>query len=380
MTYEIQVLHVDRDDWLTELRSAVASELHAIGMHRSVVVDVTESTPTPLAPSVAVALIGPAAASSPKLAAATKEATSKGRVTIPVVDNLGQFQSLVPDELSRFNGFEWSGNEPEHRLAQLLLEELGIEDRDRRVFLSHKREDGLGAAEQLHDALTRHRFVPFIDRFAIPKGADVQAHIADALESYAFLLILETPLAHLSEWVFDEVDYALSHTMGTLILQWPGEPKNIPGSAGIPRIQLAPDEVTTDDHGYEILKPDGLDRIIREVEKAHAHGIARRRRMLVCNVEDAARAAGASCIPLKDWSLDVSAAKGRSIVSVTPRLPSAQDLQRLDETRSAIDANANALLVHAARQLREPACGHLKWITDGRGLDLVPDNAIGAQW
>lgn len=380
VTYEIQVVHADRDDWLADLRRAVASELLTIGMHRSVSVDVTESAPSPLAPSVAVALIGPASRTSPTLADTLNDAISQGRVIIPVVEDLGQFQAVVPKELSPFNGFEWSGDEPERRLARLLFEELGIEDQDRRVFLSHKRDDGLGAAEQLHDALTHNRFVPFIDRFAIPKGADVQAHIADALESYAFLLVLETPLAYLSDWVFDEVDYALSHTMGTLILQWPGNPQTLPGSAGVPRLQLIPDEVTTDSHGYEVLTPDALDRVIREVELAHAQGIVRRRRMLVRNVEDAARAAGARCIPLRDWSLDISHAVGRSIVGVTPRLPNAQDLQRLDETRAEIDTSADALLVHAARQLGQPTRGHLEWITKGRGLELVPDNAIGARW
>lgn len=380
VTYEIQVMHVDRDNWLADLRRAVASELLAVGMHRSVAVDVTETEPTPLVPSIAVALIGPASKDDADLSSLIGNAIGLGRIVIPVVDDLDTFHAQVPAQVSPFNGFEWSGREPEHRLAQLLLEELGIEDRERRVFLSHKREDGLGAAEQLHDELTHHRFVPFIDRFAVPTGADVQEHIADALETYAFLLILETPQAHLSHWVFDEVDYALSHTMGTLILQWPDDPTPIPGSLGIPRLLLTPGDLTTDDHGYEVLTPEALDRVIREVEIAHAHGIVRRRRMLIRNVEDAARVAGATCIPLRDWTLDISAVAGRSIVGITPRLPAAKDLQRLDETRAAIDPGACALLVHVTRRLREPTRRHLEWVTGARDLELLPDNAIGARW
>lgn len=380
VAYEIQVMHVDRDNWLADLRRGVASELLAVGMHKSVAVDVTETAPTPLAPSIAVALIGPASKADPDLTSLIDDAIDFGRVVVPVVEDLATFQAQVPARLSPFNGFEWSGAEPERRLAQLLLEQLGIEDRERRVFLSHKREDGLGAAEQLHDELTHHRFVPFIDRFAIPTGADVQEHIADALETYAFLLILETPQAHLSDWVFDEVDYALSHTMGTLILQWPDDPTPIPGSLGIPRFLLTPGDLATDEHGYEVLASEALDRVIREVEIAHAHGIVRRRRMLIRNVEDAARVAGATCIPLRDWSLDISAASGRSIVGITPRLPAAQDLQHLDETRAAIDPDAGALLVHATRHLREPTRHHLEWVTGARNLELLPDNAIGARW
>jgi hypothetical protein len=380
VTYEIQVLHADRDDWVADLRQAVPSELRRIGMHTSVMVDFPMAVPTGLAPSVAVALIGPAFNTDLGLTSKIEEAVGSGRVVIPVVDDLGTFQAQSPARLSPFNGFEWSGPEPERRLAQILLEELGIEDRERRVFLSHKRSDGLGSAEQIHDELTHNRFLPFIDRFAIPPGADVQGHIADALENYAFLLVLETPEAYLSDWVFDEVDYALSHTMGTLILQWPGAITEIPGTQGVPRIRLKHDDVRRDDHGYQVLKPEALDRVVREVEIAHAYGIVRRRRMLVRSVEDAARIAGATCIPLRDWCLDVAATAGRAIVGITPRLPAAEDLQRLDETRGAIDPAAGALLVHATRQLRDLTRKHLQWVTGTRDLELLPDNAIGARW
>gem|GEM_PF-1817165 len=379
-TYEIQVFHANRDDWVAELHRAVASEVLRIGMHTSVSIGVTTTPPTRRAPSVAVALIGPALNLSISMNSQIEAAVQSGLVVIPVVNDLSTFQAQSPPSLSSFNGFEWSGEAPERRLAHVILEELGIEDRERRVFISHKRSDGLGAAEQLHDELSHKRFVPFIDRFSIPFGAGVQAHIADALEDFAFLLVLETQEAYLSEWVFDEVDYALSHTMGMLVVQWPDVITEIPGTGGVPRIRLTDDDIEEDDHGYKVLKPAVLDQVIGNVETAHASGIVRRRRMLVSSVEDAARIAGAACIPLRDWCLDVTTATGRSIVGITPRLPAAGDLQRLDETRGHIDPAAGALLVHAARQLRESTRKHLEWVTGTRNLELVPDNTIGARW
>ena len=59
VNYEVQVFHADRDDWVADLRQAVASELLGIGMHTSLAVDVTTTPPTLRTPSVAVALIGP---------------------------------------------------------------------------------------------------------------------------------------------------------------------------------------------------------------------------------------------------------------------------------------------------------------------------------
>ena len=193
----------------------------------------------------------------------------------------------MPPVLHPINGFGWLGPDPARRLARELLVELGIEDSQRRVFISHRREDGLGAAEQLHDALSHRGFTPFIDRFAIRHGADVRAVIADALEDHAFLLLLETELAHDSPWVFDEVDYALSHTMGTLILRWPGHIVPVPGSNNLPRLELDAGEITTDPHSYSILTDPAVDRVTAAVEAAPALGLGRRRRMLLRSIEEA---------------------------------------------------------------------------------------------
>ncbi|GAW49414.1 MULTISPECIES: toll/interleukin-1 receptor domain-containing protein [unclassified Nocardioides] len=380
VTYQVQVLHVDRPNWLAELRQAVAVELSDLGVHKSLSVNVTEDLLPGDAPAVAVVLVGPTAKDSGVLASGVRRAREDGLVILPVVDDLATFHAQVPESLSQFNGFEWSGQEPERRLARVVLEQLDIEERDRRVFISHKRSDGLAAAEQLHDELTHVRFSPFIDRFGVPPGGDVQGRIADALERFAFLLLLETPEAHLSDWVFDEVDYALAHAMGLLILQWPGEPTPIPGSVGIPRLKLDPTDIQSNAHNYDVLTPDAVDRIIREVEAAHAHGIVRRRRMLLRSVQEAAEGRGATCTALKDWTLEISGPRGRAIVAVSPRLPESEDLHRLDDTRDRIDPYADAVLVHAARRLDEPRRRHLEWVKGERRLELLPENAIGGEW
>lgn len=380
-TYEIQVVQVDHTDWLDQLRQAVAAELQRVGLHRTVTVAVLEARPSGGAPAVAVYLGSPVAASDTAAEALVAEALASGCPVIPVVDDLASYGSAVPASLSGINGFEWQGTHSADALALLLLEELGIEDKQRRVFISHKRDDGLGAAEQLHDRLTHHGFVPFIDRFAIRSAARVQEAIADALEDHAFLLLLETPLAHTSDWVFDEVDYALSHTMGTLILQWPGDPNPVPGSKGLGRSLLAPSDLMTDAHGYDILTDAALDRIVAEVEMAHAQGLVRRRRMLVRSVEEAAAAAGCtSCVPTQSWRLLVEQNGASTLVGVTPRLPTAGDLQELDQAREATGVGIAAVLVHSARVLRPVRRDHLVWVAGDRDLTLTPENAIGGWW
>ena len=198
------------------------------------------------------------------------------------------------------------------------------------------------------------------------------------LEDFAFLLLLETPDAHKSKWVYDEVEYALAHTMGVLIVRWPGNPEPVPGSAGLSRVELKRRDITKDSHGYEILKQKALDEINSAVEAAHARAIVRRRRNLLQGVQDSAKERGATCIPLKDWALDVTDATGaQSIVRVSPRLPTCGDLQQLDETRKEIAPSAAAQLIYAARHLNESKKKHLQWVVGDRRLEMIPGNAIG---
>jgi TIR domain len=379
--YEIQLIHRDQGERVTAIREAVAAELLEVGLHRAVDVVVDDAPASGDAPSVGVYLGDEAAAGDPATDAVVEAAASSGLVVIPIVPDLTTFARDVPARLSPVNGFEWRPGDPARRLARVLLAELGIEERQRHVFISHKREDGLGAAEQLHDVLSHHRFVPFIDRFVIREGEPVQATIADALEDYAFLLLLETAQAHTSDWVFDEVDYALSHTMGTLIVRWPGVATDVPGSASLPRLKLQQDEIRTDEHGFAVLIEAALDRVIEAVEAAHAHGLVRRRRMLIRSIEEAAAAGGATtCVPLPDWRLLVEHEDVSTVVGVTPRLPTAEDLQRLDAARDETNENARAVLVHSARVLHEARASHLTWVTADRDLELTPENAIGGRW
>ena len=379
--YRIEVFQEQRSAWRDLLKAAIRKEIAQSGVHRSLEVEVAETHAGPgTAPVVAVALLSRGSATDPNLSSSIRAALDDNVLVIPVVDDLANFAMQAPPELTAFNAFAWSGRDPEIRLARILQEELGIQDRDRRVFISHRRSDGLGAAERLHDRLTHHRFRPFIDRFAIIEGADVQAEIADALEDYAFLLLLETPDAYLSSWVFDEVDYALAHTMGILIVQWPGNPTPVPGSTGLPRQRLRSRDLTRDAHGYEVLTDNAMDLLLQEIEGAHARGLVRRRRMLVINAQEAAENSGSTCVPLTNWCLQVTGRHGTAVVSVCPRLPNAHDLERLDVARERVAQEAKGIIMHAARRLPAARRSHLDWVVDGRKLSLVPENEIGVQW
>lgn len=386
-TYEVEIFRAEADSDSAErfdsLNRALTTELLEQGLHRTITIAPIEFAPREeTAPTLGVYLASPAALADHALTGRVVAALDEGRVVIPVVDDLTGYSASVPEPLAPINGWAWEGVDADRRLARFVLEQLGIEERRRRVFISHKREDGLMAAEQLHDALSKVRFDPFIDRFHIAPGEDVQARIADQLEDYAFMLLLETPLAYTSDWVFDEVEYAFSHQMGVLILRWPGDPPQVPGSSRMDRFVLGEEDLYSDDHGYDTLTEGALDRVLGEVEAAHASGMVRRRRNLIRSIEDAAAYGGCSSTPLPDWRVRVEcpASKDAALLGITPRLPCADDLQGLDQARADLGEDTDAVLVHAARGLRPELRGHLEWVAGDRELTLMPEYAIGSRW
>jgi hypothetical protein len=351
-----------------------------LGIHRSVRVNVVSDGVLRAAPRVGVYMASLAAAADTELHARLAAVLGKGLVVIPVVDSFDDFSRLVPFALTPLNGWEWSGATPARRLARRLLEELGIEDRRRRVFISHKRDDGMAAAGQLYDFLSRSGFEPFIDRLGIGLGLNVQNEIADALEDCAFLLLLETPLAYTSEWVFDEVEYAQSHQMGMHIVTWPGDVPELPATNRWPRHVLQPSDLTPY-KGYEVLTDGALDAILADVEAIHANTIVRRRRYLLRNAADAAGAAGLNCTALEGWRLLVESRRGPTVVQVSARLPTVEDLHDLDQARLQGDGTERpGVLVHSARVLRQSRRDMLTWASGARDLSLIPENAIGGYW
>lgn len=386
-TYEVEVFRAKDDPESAErfeaLGRALSAELLAQGLHRTIgIAPIEFDAQSESAPSLGVYLASPPALADDGLSGRVAAALEEGLVVIPVVEDLGAYSTAVPEPLRPINGWAWEGAEPAARLARFVLEQLGIEERQRKVFISHKREDGLMAAEQLHDALSKARFDPFIDRFNIDPGEDIQSRIADQLEDYAFMLLLETPLAYTSDWVYDEVDYALCHHMGVLILRWPGGHPEVPGSNRIDRVLLGEEDLHRDEHHFDVLGDGALDRVLGQVEAAHASGMVRRRRNLIRSIEDAATYGGCSTTPLADWRVRVECPTGEeeTVLAVTPRLPCADDLQALDEARAEAGEGVGAVLVHAARGLRPELRGHLQWVAGDRGLTLIPEYSIGSRW
>jgi hypothetical protein len=126
--YGIHVIQLECEARLAEFEVALQVELRALGLHRSVSVEVRDRPFPEDVPSVALYIAAPSAATDPDLERRARAALDAGITILPVVDDLALYPGSVPVSLRPINGIAWTGLEPAKRIARLLLEELGIED------------------------------------------------------------------------------------------------------------------------------------------------------------------------------------------------------------------------------------------------------------
>lgn len=302
---------------------------------------------------------------------AVERCRAEGVTVLPVVDTTTVMPAL-PASLSPLNAVGWDGGAT--HLARIVLREVGLCEPTRGVFISHRRHDGLEAAEQLFEAFAKSGWRPFVDRFDIDAGAEVQERIDEALEDVAFLLLIETPSAASSPWVQHEVLYALEHHMGVAIVTIDDAP-TFPATGDLPRHGLQ--GATTVNGTHIVLSDEAIDEIVELVERNHAIALARRRRQLLVSTMAAATAAGHAVDVVPSWRLRVGTGAPDELVGVVPHLPGPTDLFDIDQVA---DHPGRSVLVHAAHVIPPQRHSVLQWVISSRHIDLVPSNAIGARW
>lgn len=369
--YEIGVVATEGDDRPAEFASSVQSLVADLGAQHFADVAVVDAADLSLEFPAVVVVFWADDLLDDGVESVLATCRSKGVTVVPVLPSTAHVPPLPPN-LAALNAVGWDGGV--EAIGRLCLRETGLHESTRGVFISHRRLDGLLAAEQLFEAFAKAGWTPFVDRFGIDAGTDVQQRIDEALEESAFLLLLETPSASSSPWVQHEVLYALERHLGIAIVSIPGAPE-FPATGDLPRHELAN---AFDLNGSHIVLPnDAVAEVVELVERTHAIALARRRRQLLVSAMAAARSAGRGVEPAPGWRLRVAHGAGHELVGVLPHLPTPQDLYEID---LAGQSAHQSVLVHAAHVMEGSRRSILDWIIGGRTIDLVPNNAIGARW
>ena len=189
-------------------------------------------------------------------------------------------------------------------------------------------------AEQIHDALAKHRFRPFIDRFDI-LAVDVQERIHEALDDAAFVLVLESDRSPPRRgcWRRSISPSADTRHPGPL----PPRRSADPGTQDSPRIRLDDSDLHLGGTG-PLLRDAPANELVNRVETIHAQSLVRLRTRLVAHTRKAAERTDFAVNEEPGPRLAARPAdpddQRPPAALISPNLPRPDDLRRLDRDRS----------------------------------------------
>ncbi|MDR6873555.1 hypothetical protein J2Y55_004582 [Bosea sp. BE125] len=243
--------------------------------------DLTSLSPT--APSVAVYLGNDTTTHRGEL----RKLKDAAVPVLPIVVSLEGFSSNVPVILSGVNGIAVGDEFDFTETANVILENLSLLRRTRRMFISYLRKDSTAVAHQLRVALDDKGYDPFLDTSSVPKGDDFQPVLWHRLLDSDVMIVLDTPNFLSSRWTAMELAEASAMSVGLLRVVWP----NVPTARGAELAEQI--QLTNEDFRGARLKVKAERRVVKAAEALRARCIAARHTNLVVEFCEEAEKIGA---------------------------------------------------------------------------------------
>jgi hypothetical protein len=293
---------------------------------------------------------------------------------LPVVRDLDHYSASVPAGLHPINGIELDPAAPDLEvLVNLVLENLALLRRTRRLFLSYRRLESTAVSQQLRVAFDDIGYDAFLDTNSVPKGDDFQAVLWHRLLDSDVMVVLDTQDFLGSRYTCLEIANASAMSVGILQVLWPGVQRS-------PYSLLAtPFQLSLADFEGERLTDDAIKRITDATEALRARCQAARHTNLVVEFCAEARRIGAT-VSVQPERYVLANVRGKRI-AVIPAV-GVPDAQRYHEAsgRFAVDGMDvdEALLIYDHRGMLPQWTKFLDWLDDFlpvKGL-RVTDTAI----
>ncbi len=135
---------------------------------------------------------------------------------VPILKCLTNFKDFIPLELNPVNAIEIDSTQAIGKLKCFILENFGLLESNRKVFISYKRSDSLTFAHQLHDALIAAHYKPFLDSYSITYGVDFQEYLKHELSDSSVFIFVNTPNYELSKFTMEELNACNKLQMGVI--------------------------------------------------------------------------------------------------------------------------------------------------------------------
>jgi len=352
--YELAVLGAPSDAQVSELEQIVSQALLPFGLQlrQEVAWHVRPDTFNPVQRRAAAAVFfGSKDASQVNLQCLLRNNIP----VLPVVSDLSKVHEEIPPVLKLLNCLAYNSGGAQ-RVATALLECAGLLPRQRRVFVSYRRDEARQAALQLFDALTSRLFDVFLDTHGILLAEDFQAMLWHRLCDSDVLIMLDTPNYFASRWTSAEYGRALAKGISVLRIGWPDTIPSLRTSTAS-RADLAAAEI---DSTTGRLAAEAIERICLQVETVRSQSIAVRSLNLVSNLRNAVEQIGGTVSGVGlNKAVYIRLADGRDVV-VYPTVGVPTSVTLHDATTNAPDCSVAVLYDHVG--LHPSWLGHLEWL------------------
>lgn len=352
--YQLAILGDPSDEQAKELESIVAQTVHLFGLQLGHEVG-WEVCPTAFNPdqqkSSAAVFFGTVNAPL----ANVDQLLKRGVPILPVASETSRVTVEIPELLRSFNCLAYNVGGAQ-RVATALLECAGLLPRQRRVFVSYRRNEAREAALQLFDAFSARLFDVFLDTHGIPPAEDFQSMLWHRLCDSDVLVMLDTPGYFESRWTSAEFGRALAKGISVLRIGWPDATPSA-RTATASRAELLFEEV---DSETGRLADNAIERICLQLERARSQSHAVRSVNLVSNLRNAIEMIGGHVIGVGlNKAIHIQLPDGKEIV-VYPTVGVPTSMTLHDASTNSPDRPIAVIFDHVG--LHPQWLGHLDWL------------------
>lgn len=358
--YQLVLLGAGRAEHAGPLVEELTARLQDMGGDLSAALKVFDgadaSSVVPTAPAVAVYF-----GDDPKVdEQVVGQLQSLAMPILPAVSDLDNFDQKVPPELAHINGLAIGNDSGKYvELVNVVLENLSLLRRRRRLFISYFRKESTPIAHQLRVAFDDRGYDTFLDTSSVPKGDDFQAVLWHRLLDSDVLVVLDTPSFLTSRWTREELAQASAMSVGMLRVVWPGVARERTAELALHHY-LDPDSFDEDE-----LTDDAVKEIVTAAEGLRARCVAARHTNLIQEFCIEAKRIGAK-IAVQPTGYVLTHLNGRKI-AVIPAV-GVPDAQRYHEASSrfptASEHADEAILIYDHRGMMSEWCQFLDWLDD----------------
>jgi len=284
---------------------------------------------------------------------------------ITMVSDLKRVSSELPECLRHINALPVTPDQNIDRVASLVLESFRLLRRERRLFISYRRDDSQGVANQLYDALDARGFDVFIDTRTVPPAVDFQEELWHRLADTDVVVLLDTKGFRSSRWTTEELARANATNIQILHLLWPGQVEDVASAFSYFHPLIDGDFIGTDPiHNGSLLEDAAVRAICDHAERLRARAIAARHAYLVDSFCDNARDRGftPSVQPERWISIDVLPGRTLAVVPIIGVPNSLGINQIFDAISNAGSGTGGIWVLYDSRGLMTSWLSHLDWL------------------